>query len=225
MPKAKPATAAAPPVDPRTRPLTALQELICHLAADLVMNGGSESDVAHLLRATISHSMHLQFPEFDHTERIEKYLPKWQRRISRHWPVPGEAGAEHELPKAASDMARANIRRELQSHFEDFLGGARVQDLYLLDNVLMDIDSGGAWKGSDTAESPLAEAFMLALDSDDTFLRVPRDQVENVEAYLKAAATQDSDDANEPTIPEPVGRPKLVVIPSRQRTSEVSHAS
>lgn len=228
MPKAKTATAAPPPVDSRVRPLTTLQELICHLAADLVMNGGRESDVTHLLRATIGHNLYLGFPEFDHTERIERDLAKWQRRISRQWPVERETSSERELPKAASDMARANIRRQLRSHFEIFMGSARVHELYLLDNILMDFDSRSAAPESGTVESALAEAFMLALDSDDTYVKVPRDQVENVEAYLKAASTEVPDDASEPeepAPPAPVGRLKLVVFPSRQPAPEAPHAS
>jgi hypothetical protein len=66
----------------------------------------------------------------------------------------------------------------------------------------------------------LAEAFAYELDSDHTYVKVPRDEVEKVEAYLKAAATEVPSDA-----PEPVGRPKLLVFPARESMQEAPHAS
>jgi hypothetical protein len=222
MPKRK--TVPLPPatVDPQPRPLTNIQELVCHLAADLVMNGGHESDVTNLLRATIGHSLHLWFPESDdwHLGRIKRDLPDWLRRISRHWPAKNKTDPEEELPKTVSEMARANLRRQLRSHFESFLGGARVQDLYLLDNVLMDFDNGGAGADADTAESPLAEAFMLALDSDDTYVKVPSERIEAVEQFL---GKLDAEENHEPA--EPASRPRLLVFPGRQQSPEVPSAS
>jgi hypothetical protein len=108
--------------------------------------------------------------------------------------------------KTASEMARACLLRHLQGHFEDFLSEAKLHELYLLDSVLMDFGSGNSGPDSTAAESPLADVFMLALDSDDTYVKVPRDRIALVEDFLE---TLDSiPDIDEPA---PWGRPKLVV--------------
>ena len=127
---------------------------------------------------------------------------------------------QNPLPKTVSEMARANVRRSLEGRFEEFLGNARVHELYLLDNILVDFGSRNGGPEAESAESPLAEAFMLALDSDDTYVKVPRDCVDLVEEFLE---TLDSIPDADP--PAPVGRPKLLMFPARQPDPEVPYAS
>jgi len=124
--------------------------------------------------------------------------------------------------KTASETARGCLLRNLKSHFEEFLIEAKLHDLYLLDSILMDFASINRGPDSKAAESPLAEAFMLALDSDDTYVKVPSDNVETVEKFL--VMLDDSPQGKEPAS-EPAGRPNLVVFPAREPRAEASHAS
>jgi hypothetical protein len=128
---------------------------------------------------------------------------------------------QNPLPKTASEMARANVRTSLRRRFEDFLGSARLHDLYLLNNVLGDFDSCNLGPETAAAESHLAEAFMQSLDRDHTYVKVPRDCVHLVEDFLE---TLDSiPDALEPA---PVGRPKLLPFPKREpNVQEAPYAS
>ena len=59
-----PSRKTAPPAAPATidaQPLTDFQETVCNPAADLILNGGEESDVSNLLRSTIGHRLHPRF--------------------------------------------------------------------------------------------------------------------------------------------------------------------
>jgi len=116
-------------------------------------------------------------------------------------------------------MVRASLIRNIRAHFECFLKDAKMQELYFLDSLLADFGSSNYGPDDKAAESPLAEAFMALLDSDETYVRVSRDHVEAVEEFLEkiTAATEGNPPAN-----EPVGRPKLLVFPPRQ---EAPHAS
>ena len=124
--------------------------------------------------------------------------------------------------KTASEMARACLLRNLQSHFKGFLSEAKLHELYFLDSVLMDFGSSNLGPTSKAAESPLAEVFMALLDSDDTYIKVPRDHIEAVEHFLAKIAEVPEGKALESG---PVGRPKLLVFPAPQPRAEAPHAS
>ncbi len=119
-----------------------------------------------------------------------------------------------------TEMARACIIRNLQAHFKGFLAAARLDELYLLDSILMDHDSSNLGPDCKEAEIPLAEAFMTALDSDDTYVKVPGECIEAVEEFLKQLNEAPVDD-----VPEPKG-PKLLAFQPRQTVQdEPIHAS
>jgi hypothetical protein len=209
-------TASPAPVAPQ--PLTDFQETVCNLAADLILNGGDQVDVSHLLAATIGHSFNLRFPECGwRQDRIKRDSPEWLKMLSRHWPAKVER--EHPLPTTVSEMVRANLRGNLEERFEEFMTAARMHELYLMLEVLESFDGLTGGPNDEAAESVLAEAFMREIESDQTYVKVPRDRVEAVEEFLE---TIDSipDDA-----PVPVGRPKLLVFPARQPEPEVPNAS
>jgi hypothetical protein len=179
-----PATPAA--INRQPRSLTDFQETVCNLAADLILNGGAEEDVANLLRATIGHSLHLQFPEFDAwiCERVAKDLPGWTKRISHLWPARSEPVESEQLPNTVTEMLRANLRGRIEEDFATFLAKARMHELHLMHDVLENFENSAGLSDNDSAESALAEAFMYELDSDDTYVKVPRDRVEAVEQFL-----------------------------------------
>ena len=203
--------------------LTDFQETVCNLAADLILNGGTEANVSNLLHATPGHSLQLRFQDHDswREDHIERDLPEWQRRISRYWPAKADpVEPEHELPNTVTGMLRANLRGKLEEKFTEFLAKSRMHELYLMCGVLENFEQNSGGPDNDKAESALAEAFAYELASDDTYVKVPRDRVALVEDFL---ATMDSiPDVDEPA---PAGRPKLVVFPERQPSPEVNHAS
>jgi len=188
------------------------------LAADLIMNGGHEADISNLLRAASGHLIYLQFPRRDdwRDERIANDLPDWLEQISRHWPMKNES--QHQPPKTASELARANIRANLRRSFECFLGFSKLHDLYLLEHILQEVDGRSRGVCDEAAESILAEAFMQVLDSDNTYVKVPAGDIEAVEEFLKTL----SEGAY--LKPEPIGRPKLVAFQPRQNTEATTHA-
>jgi hypothetical protein len=211
----------ASPAVAAPRPLTDFQETVCNLAADLILNGGAEANIANLLRATIGHSLSLQFPEFDawHCERIAKVLPDWTKRISRFWPTKAEPAGPGQLPNTVTGMLRANLRGKIEEQLATFLAKARMQELHLMHDVLENFENSAGGSGDESAESALAEAFMYELDSDDTYVKVPRDRVEAVEEFLETIDSIPDVDA------APAGRPKLLMFPARAASSEAPHAS
>jgi hypothetical protein len=210
-------TASPAPVAP---PLTDFQETVCNLAADLILNGGAEANIANLLRATIGHSLSLQFQEFDawHCENIAKVLPDWTKRISRFSPTKSGPAEPGQLPKTVNEMLRANLRGKIEREFAVFLAQARMQELHLMHDVLENFENSAGGSGNESAESALAEAFIYELDSDDAYVKVPREHVEAVEEFLKKLDESPADVA-------PGGRPKLLVFPARQPDPEAPHAS
>jgi hypothetical protein len=210
-------TASPAPVVPQA--LTDFQETVCNLAADLILNGGAEADVANLLRATIGHSLNLRFPECGcySEDRIKLDLPEWLKMLSRYWPA--KTQRKHPLPTTVSEMVRANLRGNLGEKFDEFMSAARMHELYLMLEVLDSFDSITGGPDDEAAESVLAEAFMRQIESDHTYVKVLSDRVHLVEDFLE---TIDSipDDA-----PVAAGRPKLLVFPARKPREEEHHAS
>src|ERR1700676_181778 len=200
------------------QPLTDFQEHVCNLCADMILNGGDEDDVSNLLRAVIGHGLHLRRPEYNACHRIEQDLTDFRKRLARYWPKKIEP--EHELPKTVTEMLRANLRGSLERNFGDFVARARMHEIYLLNDVLVNFDSEGSCIGDESAESMLARAFLRELKTDYSYLKVPDDHVEAVEEFLK---TLDEAPADVP--PEPIGRPKLLVFPACDASPEVPNAS
>ena len=180
---AQPTRAAVPGAE-----LTEFQQLVCNLAGDLIINGGRKPDVENLIKATMSHSLHLRLPwhkndEWAEESAIDRDLPDWFQRISRHWPEKSKA-AKSELPETVSEMIRANLRGDLRMRFEEFLGDARMHELYLLCNVFLSFESRTRGADNDAAESLLAEAFMYEIASNNRYVEVQREHVEMVEQYV-----------------------------------------
>ena len=217
MPRNKQAETPAPANAPR--PVTDFQEIVCNLCADMILNGGDEVDVSNLLRATIGHSLHLRFPEFNACHRAERDLPDWRKRLARYWPKKIEP--EHELPKTVTEMLRANLRGALENKFTEFLARARMHEIYLLNDVLGNFESEGGAVDDRVAESMLARAFLEELNTDYSYMKVPDDHVEAVEEFLKQIDETASGEA-----PEPIGRPRLLAFQTRQEVQdEPAHAS
>jgi len=162
--------------------------------ADLILTGGHRADVEKLIEATVGHNLRQRFPQHknddwvEDNQLIERHSPEWLQRISRHWAKKQECAAI-EKPKTVSEMARANLRGSLRGHVEEFIGSARMHELYLLDNVLLTFESSNGGPDNSGAESKLAEAFMFELDSDRTYVKVSRDQVETVEEYIASLSS------------------------------------
>ena len=217
MPPRNKQTATPAPLKPPQ--LTDFQENVCDLCADLILNGGDEDDVSSLLRAVISHGVHRRFPGYNSCHRVEQDLPDFRKRLARYWPEKIEP--EHELPKTVTEMLRANLRGSLESNFADFMARARMQEIYLLNEVFINFASEGSDVLDEDAESMLARAFLYELQTDYSYLKVPDDHVEAVEEFLKHI-----DEAQAVTAPEPIGRPKLLAFQPRPAIQdEPAHAS
>jgi hypothetical protein len=205
---------------PAAMPLTDFQETVCNLAADLILRGGMDEDVANLLRATIGHSLHLQWPRFDafKADHIANDLPEWQQRIARHWPE--KKDPQDALPTTVTEMLRANLRGKLEELFVRFLAKSRMHELYLMNAVLENFDGNARGPDITNAESVLAEALMSELSSDDSYLKVPSEHIEAVEDLLEKLTRE----IEVPPAKASNG-PKLLAFTPRQTSPEAPHAS
>lgn len=201
------------------RPLTDFQEIVCNLAADLILRGGAAVNVTNLLRATIGHSLHLRYPDFDALteQHIAKSLPEWRQRISRHWPE--QKDQQRTAPETITEMLRENLRGNLERLFGEFLARARMHELYLMRDVLGNFESDGGGVDITNGESVLARAFTDELSSDHSYVKVPIDHLEAVEDFLEKLTGE-----LETTTPKAVVEPKLLVFPARQPSAEAPSA-
>jgi len=199
--------------DKQTRKLTDFQEIVCNLCADMILNGGEEADVSCLLAAVIGHSIHMRFPGYDAQKRIDLDLADWLKRLARYWPAKSEP--KHEQPKTVTEMLRANLRGNLEDRFRDFMARARMQELYLMNDVLGNFESEGCSVDDEDAESMLARAFLMELCTDYSYLKIPDDHVEAVEEFLKHIDEAPADDGAVRAMSAP---------PRRGGTTEARHA-
>jgi hypothetical protein len=172
--------------------LTPTQEEMSDLASDLIMNGGSRQDLDPFIRVLLRH----QFRKFVCAENtseatVNEYANQWFEqhtvRLVKQWPEPiKRPAADDTKPKTVAEMARANVRRELRDHFEDFFADARdgVEPLWMLNEILTYCTDTGY---------DLVKAFTAAMDLDDTYVRVPWSQADKVRAFAKLIDDKESE--------------------------------
>ncbi len=167
--------------------LTDFQQLVCNLAADLIINGGEEQDLEKFLEGIFGHMMHPQFrgDEWWKDRYEDEKLPEWKQRLMRYWPEAASPRTVENAPKTVSDMARENLRDRLRSRCREFRHKARMHELYLLDSVLDTFEATTGGADNPDAESILATAFIYELDSDHAYVKVQRDHLKMVEQYVK----------------------------------------
>lgn len=196
--KARPEkTAPGKPVLARaSRELTELQEQVCDLAGDLIVNGGHEDDVDELLFAVMAHFWRRRFPDYPRSQEereknavdfAEKHRASWLKRLARHWPEEPTPRAVEPLPQTVSEMVRANDRGVLKERFEDFMREVEgLADIHLLSDVLND------WSGGN---NQLPEAFAYQIGRSDTYVKVPQAYLEQVQKLVQVLTEGKSDEA------------------------------
>ncbi|MGI8746556.1 MAG: hypothetical protein ACR2NN_29065 [Bryobacteraceae bacterium] len=191
-PKAQPETSVVkkPQSEVPGLNLTETQQTVCDIAADLIINGGDEDDVHQLLWGILGHNFRRQFPGWpsDPAERDKKaedhilaLKPRWYAALAKQWPEP-IARRKRPIPNTVAEMARDNARRRLERLFyEDYVGGAPTEDVYLLQEILEDAYGSGM---------SLPDAFAYEIGADDTWVKVPREHVKRVEQFIKLVKGQ-----------------------------------
>ena len=176
------ASTSRPPLDE----LSEVQARACDLCADLILNGGAESDVKKLLEGVLRHCWRRKFPESEPRDRIatpqqhaETFTPKWYSDLVRHWPEQ-RPGPETPMPTTVLEMARTADRVHLRDAFEEFMGDADPEGISFLRRVLELAVSA--------EESSLPEMFGFVIQSDECWVKTPArfvDQVNRFVALLK----------------------------------------
>ncbi|MGI8745979.1 MAG: hypothetical protein ACR2NN_26045 [Bryobacteraceae bacterium] len=191
-PKAKPKTITVvkKPQSVPGRELTETQQTACDLAADLIINGGDEDDVHQLLWGILGHNFRRRFPGWpsDPAERDKKaedhilaLKGRWYAKLAKQWSEP-IARRKRPIPNTVGEMARDNARRRLERVFyEDYVGGAPTEDVYLLQEILEDAYGSG---------KSLPDAFAYKIGADHTWVKVPDEHVKRVEQFIELVKGQ-----------------------------------
>jgi hypothetical protein len=171
----RPAAAAAEPAAPPTaqpKPqlpnLTPEQEYFALLAADMILHGGDESEVAAFVRVLQAHSWTRKYPR--------EALPHWigsrdaiEKLASGFTPAPVVTSPEAKS-NSATELLRARLAEQLAEDVNDFLKEAEPIDIYLLKEV---VDSYNQGCGQEVEKSVrLAECFLMELGEGGMYLRV-----------------------------------------------------
>lgn len=146
----KPAEPRQPkPAVARERELAPIQELLCDLTCDLLTNGGRREETELLVRALLTHQWRLNFPEWppDPTKALENarsWASKGCEEAYNHlvaaWPKK-PAAAKEPTPKTLTERIRQSTRNEVRHLFEEFVGGASPEELYLMREIFQARDS------------------------------------------------------------------------------------
>lgn len=182
------------PATNRIRPpkLPEIQEQIAELASDLIMNGGDRRSVDKLLEAVIRHSTLRRFSTFkDQTCREElaeqhaaEWRAGWYRRLARHWPENSPA-IQKAKTVTITDLLASNVRLDVESSFQSFIRNVEgFTDLFLLRDILRDVDSGNG---------ELGEAFAHQLAQCHTYVKVSWKYADRVREF--ARLLEDGDEA------------------------------
>jgi hypothetical protein len=174
------------------RDLTPTQEEMADLASDLIMNGGSRQDLDPFVRVLLRHQSRKVFHgEKDLEATVNGYANQWfeehSLRLVKQWPDPiKRPTADDTKPKTVAELAKANVRRELRDHFEDFFAdaGDGVESLWMLNEILTYCTDTGY---------DLVKAFAVVIAEDDTYIRVPWSQADKVRAFTKLIAEKESE--------------------------------
>ncbi len=197
-PSQTPQQTRKPAVEPASKPqpeITAMQDLLCDLAGDLIMNGGDRQDSEPFLRALARHQWRLRFPNYpiDAEQRDkrtgddeERSFDEWFRKYTAGLP---DNPREVSLPEVRKDRVltitdriRDNIRQHLAERMAEFLRRASPEDLSLMREVLMfwGCNGGPLQAGYDVQSIVLADAMENEIqrhETDGTYIRVPEEFV------------------------------------------------
>jgi hypothetical protein len=171
------------------RDLTPTQEEVADLASDLLINGGSQQDLYLLLTALFRHqyrkfSFAKEATEATVAARAEQWLHRSSQQIIKHWPEPVEDPAKEPTPTTVKEIARTNVRRELQMQYEEFVTRTYgLEPIWML-NEILEYCTSGAYD--------LAKSFAVVMDADDTYVRVPWSQADKVRAFVELIAEKES---------------------------------
>jgi hypothetical protein len=176
--------------------LAPIQELLCDLTCDLLLNGGRREETELLLTALLTHQWLLNFPQGppDPTKALEEarsWASKGSEEAYNHlvaaWPKKPTA-AKEPTPKTLTERIRQSTRNEVQHLFGEFLGGAAPEELYLMREILQERDSYHRFAdGSVVQEIYLGTAIQSAIGSyGNTHIKVPQKMVPLIEKLVAA---------------------------------------
>ncbi|MGC2660221.1 MAG: hypothetical protein WA324_19860 [Bryobacteraceae bacterium] len=182
--------ATTPAVEPTIRPypftkLTEEQAECCDLASDLLLHGGQRRVFDQFLSALMQHRYaRYNFSRTVEPEELAKEMRKFgdlnslgnarrRTRLMKAWPEPVPE-VDEPVPTALRDMAAYNIREDLRESFDNFVGEARIEDLWLINELLHYVFSG----------FDLGETMRGLLYESGLFVRVPQRHKERVEKFV-----------------------------------------
>ncbi|HUQ90818.1 MAG TPA: hypothetical protein VM120_03985 [Bryobacteraceae bacterium] len=175
-------------------PLNHMQELLCDLAGDLILNGGHREDVDNFITSMTCHywrRLHPKYPteldkrEKDLNEHVETRREEWTRSLTRGWLPKAEPSDETPAPKSLIEKLRTRYRSTLRDQFEDFLRYATPEEVRILSEVFSSHESNSTGPQFYDPEASLANAFMSEIGATSSYVRVPDEHLKLVLLYMK----------------------------------------
>ncbi len=203
MPRTKKVHAMKTPAETTRQPkpavereLSPIQEVLCDLTSDVLLNGARREETELLVKALLMHQWHLNFGDYprDPAKALEAAVTHAQRGhdatyndLVAAWPKKA-VPQDEPVPKTISQAIRCQTRDSVRHGFEDFMGNASPEELILMRNIFQERDSYHYMAdGNPVQEIYLAAAFESATGSwGTTHVKIPSKMVPLIEQLVAA---------------------------------------
>lgn len=164
--------------------LTRDQTELAELAGDIILNGGDTDDVMLVLAGLLRHQYRRKVNVYYENSPSEdqgaiRYANTWRdgefKKLARYWPeeLPSP---EDPKPTVIADMIRVNYRARLRGEFEEFMAKqSGLEDVFVLTDILNTYNC---------MHAELGEAFELALERAQAYVKVPPKHFKRVEKFI-----------------------------------------
>jgi hypothetical protein len=178
--------------------LAPIQQLMCDLVSDMLINGGDPRLTDQLIIILNKHKWWLWALQVHGREATEKIAAavkeapgryqfnEWREDLHAAWRETRKAPpAERPVPSSAIERIRFSMIERLREQFESFLIGGTPEEQWTLWDTLVTHENGN--RGRDNfQEFPLAGAFEAALGQvEHDWIKVPQSLRKTVLSYLE----------------------------------------
>ena len=201
MPTSKTKPTQIHKTEPKPKPtllraeLTPIQERIADLLGDLILNGGNDANVDGMLYNALEYHWRRMFadrPGSSDSEDNEAqkfadgHLNEWKRELVQSWPKREDKAAAGTDPKTVTDYIRAEVRHQLEFHWDWFLSSATPEEIRFMDMVLMDWDSTHTSSFAyDPAELEIGNSFEREINRGVRWVKVPHELRDKVVDFVE----------------------------------------
>jgi hypothetical protein len=190
--------------------LTPVQQLICDLVSDMLVNGGENRITDQLLDAAIRHKRWRWAVSVYGQEEAEKIaeavnerrgarFEKWRDDLHAAWRESRTAPpTEKPSPSTAAARIRFSMIERVREQMEEFLAEGTPEEIWTMWDIFTTHDSTN--RGSDNFnEFPLAGAIEGALGKiAHDWIKVPQSFQKHILSYLECLQEAQMDDKKEP---------------------------